>query len=175
MLLSGRFEYGTTGILDNTHLHFYTDEEINRVFIEAGYNISDLKGVSVMYDEETLKSQLSQIGISNPSSDLIQVLESKNAHIYQYVGAARISNSKVIAKIQRQFQSPQAKNIINESHKKKMIEMDKEIADYSRRNTNLMNEIKAIKASRTWKIACKLQKLSPHNIRHFQKSNREKK
>lgn len=39
MLLSGEFNYAKTGLLDNTHLHFYTFKEIERVFNEAGYEI----------------------------------------------------------------------------------------------------------------------------------------
>jgi hypothetical protein len=38
-LLCGRFEYKDYGILDNTHLHFYTIDTFKRLIKDAGYRI----------------------------------------------------------------------------------------------------------------------------------------
>lgn len=38
-LLSGRFDYQEYGILDNTHLHFFTTDTFKKLFIENGYQI----------------------------------------------------------------------------------------------------------------------------------------
>lgn len=40
-LLSGRFEYADTGILDRTHLHFYTRRSAARMIAEAGFHIEE--------------------------------------------------------------------------------------------------------------------------------------
>ncbi|KKT40424.1 hypothetical protein A3K29_03425 [Candidatus Collierbacteria bacterium RIFOXYB2_FULL_46_14] len=37
MLLLGRFEYSTTGILDNTHVRFYTIDSIGKLLKKCGY------------------------------------------------------------------------------------------------------------------------------------------
>ena len=42
-LLMGRFEYTETGILDRTHLRFFTRQTGQRLFIESGYKILDSK------------------------------------------------------------------------------------------------------------------------------------
>jgi 2-polyprenyl-3-methyl-5-hydroxy-6-metoxy-1,4-benzoquinol methylase len=40
-LLLGRFDYGPTGILDRTHLRFFTRRTFTSLLAEAGYEISD--------------------------------------------------------------------------------------------------------------------------------------
>ena len=44
-LLQGDFEYTQTGLLDKTHIHFYDQREVERVFNEAGYEITNLEFV----------------------------------------------------------------------------------------------------------------------------------
>src|SRR6185437_1634404 len=48
-LLEGNFPITETGLLDKTHLHFYTQEEVERVFGEAGYAIKNLDFVKKDY------------------------------------------------------------------------------------------------------------------------------
>lgn len=40
-LIRGRFEYRTHGILDKTHLRFFTAKEVRKLFSDAGYKIID--------------------------------------------------------------------------------------------------------------------------------------
>ncbi|MGC2422973.1 MAG: class I SAM-dependent methyltransferase [Nitrospirota bacterium] len=42
-LLMGRFEYTETGILDRTHLRFFTKKTGQQLFIRSGYRLIDLK------------------------------------------------------------------------------------------------------------------------------------
>lgn len=42
-LLEGRFTYRDTGILDRTHIHFFTYYELMEMWLRAGYQIEDVK------------------------------------------------------------------------------------------------------------------------------------
>ena len=42
-LLKGYFTYQGSGILDRTHMRFFTLNEVNRMFIQCGYKISALE------------------------------------------------------------------------------------------------------------------------------------
>ncbi len=51
-LLKGRFEYQDTGLLDRSHIHFFTFYEILRLFQEESYNIEEMKTTTVMLNED---------------------------------------------------------------------------------------------------------------------------
>jgi len=42
-LLQGRFDYRSLGLLDNTHLRFFTRESVGRLFEDAGFLITDFR------------------------------------------------------------------------------------------------------------------------------------
>lgn len=46
-LLKGNFTYTETGLLDKTHIHFFTYNEIIRMFTEAGYHINRINSINV--------------------------------------------------------------------------------------------------------------------------------
>lgn len=87
MLLSGSFDYGKTGILDQTHLHFYTKKEITRIFFEAGYIIDTLDGVVENIEDEIIFAELNNIGIHEVES-MKAALYKNDGVIYQFVGKA---------------------------------------------------------------------------------------
>lgn len=88
MLLNGEFDAGKTGLLDSTHLHFYTKREINRVFNKAGYRVKMLRGTVEAYPPEIMKQELAKIGVTNIDKDIVNVLRSNHGDVYQYVGIA---------------------------------------------------------------------------------------
>ena len=57
-LLRGELDYGETGLLDKTHLHFYTLEEVQRVFAEAQLEIDHLDFVDKDYPKSLIKKEL---------------------------------------------------------------------------------------------------------------------
>jgi 2-polyprenyl-3-methyl-5-hydroxy-6-metoxy-1,4-benzoquinol methylase len=87
MLLSGQIEYGRTGLLDETHLHFYNREEIYRVFNEAGYKIKTFDYTVNDVPFDLAKEKLAKIGLT-PSEKFKKLLTTTNAAAYQFVGVA---------------------------------------------------------------------------------------
>jgi len=109
MLLKGDFEYGETGLLDNTHLHFYTLREIERVFQEAGYSISLLDSNEATYPPELIADQLKELGI-HKTPKLEKLLNSDEARVFQYVGTAVMGSTH---KISRKQYSPDPQGTIS--------------------------------------------------------------
>jgi 2-polyprenyl-3-methyl-5-hydroxy-6-metoxy-1,4-benzoquinol methylase len=50
-LLNGQFRYTPTGLLDNTHLRFFTRDSVRDLFEAAGYHISHWQRTSRTIDE----------------------------------------------------------------------------------------------------------------------------
>lgn len=83
-LVNGRFPYQDTGLLDRTHIHFFTYYEIMAMFQEAGYEVDNilLASVEVTEEQETLKHgllALSRVGTT----------ESFMYDTFQYIVRAR--------------------------------------------------------------------------------------
>lgn len=87
MLLQGDFQYGETGLLDKTHLHYYTTAELQRVLTEAGYNLKYFDPVLKDFPEELVAQELKKVGLP-VTPEFMQFLRTTEASIYQMVGAA---------------------------------------------------------------------------------------
>jgi 2-polyprenyl-3-methyl-5-hydroxy-6-metoxy-1,4-benzoquinol methylase len=89
-LLGGQFQYAETGLLDKTHLHFYDQPEISRVFQEAGYAIDQLDYVKKDYPRKVLDEELHKLGLAaNPS--FYDRMRQVDAAAFQFVGSAKLS------------------------------------------------------------------------------------
>lgn len=51
-LLNGRFQYEDTGLLDRSHIHFFTYYQILRMFQEEGYTVEDIRAVDMPVTKE---------------------------------------------------------------------------------------------------------------------------
>lgn len=63
-LILGAWEYEEAGILDRTHLRFFSLKEINKLAVTTGYKVEDIKGVSLQEKKEAeyLLNQLAAMG-----------------------------------------------------------------------------------------------------------------
>lgn len=62
-LLEGRFSYADTGLLDRSHIHFFTFHEILWMLGRAGYQMEEIgaRTVVVSAEEEEMKKKIMSI------------------------------------------------------------------------------------------------------------------
>ena len=80
-LLAGQFPYQRTGLLDSTHIRFFTRHTIPTLFTRSGYWIADMSAMTIPVGRTELGADLSQI---DPAV-LGAVLADPHAEDYQYV------------------------------------------------------------------------------------------
>lgn len=149
MLLSGKFGYGETGLLDKTHLHFYDDAEIQRVFIEAGYLIDNMSWTEYYTPVKKLRSMLSDYGLK-PNNQFIINARNVDAVALQYVGSAAPSKKSGI-KVKLPQSSPwveRADTYISNLE----TQHAQTIADLQHERDALIKNYENILNSKSWKV-----------------------
>jgi SAM-dependent methyltransferase len=83
-LLSGRFEYRPWGLLDSTHLRFFTRETFERLLREAGLDLVELRRHELPIGASAVEFDESAV-----PADLLEELEADpDARTYQFVAKA---------------------------------------------------------------------------------------
>ena len=80
-LLAGQFSYRDTGLLDRTHLHFFTLASIEEMLQEAGFLLVDLKRVTMPVF--ATEQAVDPAGV--PAEVLAQVVADPESETYQFV------------------------------------------------------------------------------------------
>ena len=80
-LLSGQFPYSDHGLLDKTHLKFFTRSTILELFNSTGYKVDELYGTTTPLGTTELKIDLTRF-----SSEILRAVhESPDSDVYQFV------------------------------------------------------------------------------------------
>ena len=87
-LLAGEWRYRDVGLLDATHLRFFTQEGIDRLFRSAGLSIEAWERVSLGIQETEI-----EIPASIPKETVAWVLDQPESTTYQFVVRARVSDA----------------------------------------------------------------------------------
>lgn len=82
-LMQGGFEYEPMGILDNTHLKYFTLDSFSRLANEAGYKILSVDYSVNDYPHEVVNNILEKVGLK-PNKDFWKTMDSIEARAYQY-------------------------------------------------------------------------------------------
>jgi 2-polyprenyl-3-methyl-5-hydroxy-6-metoxy-1,4-benzoquinol methylase len=105
-LLQGLFDYQREGLLDETHLHFYTLKAICKLVEESGLSWHGL--TQTVYDvmPETIGLCLGTVGLT-PTTQFVDFLNSGESVVFQYIGvlgrnppASAFNPSNVVAGIE---------------------------------------------------------------------------
>lgn len=85
-LLQGRWDYRETGLLDHTHLRFFTRESVLRLVADAGLHITDLRGTVL----DPLGCEVEIDDQSLPGTIVEWVRSQPDALTYQFVFRAEV-------------------------------------------------------------------------------------
>jgi len=86
-LLGGRFGYTEMGLLDRTHLHFFDRDEVESVFADSGFSITEESPTVVTYPQQMISDRMNSYGLEAGDA-FYNMLEQTEAEIFQYVGVA---------------------------------------------------------------------------------------
>ena len=92
-LLEGRFSYTQTGLLDRTHLHFYDEDEVRRIFSEAGFTIKKFDCTILDYPDQLIQEKLSKVGLKS-SPEFLKLAHRKTATIFEFIGYSEIGTQQ---------------------------------------------------------------------------------
>src|SRR5215216_623617 len=142
-LMQGKFQYSPLGLLDDTHLRFFTRESVEQLFRDAGFLITDLRRTSLGIFDTEIELDREQI----PDEVLELVHEDPEASTYQFVLTAhRFGEAGTMAKRVR---------LLSEE----LAERDRTIYELSRKLRNF-EELQRMLDERTEQLAEKEQDVS---------------
>ena len=135
-LLNGRFPYGTRGLLDRTHLRFFTLETLDRLLEESGYAVVEVMRHQVPLEESS---------VSFESTDLTAPVERRlredpEALTYQYVVRAFRLPAKDMEAVQQRVR--ESAELVGEL-RSELTQARYEITALRHRNENLEREFRA--------------------------------
>jgi len=125
-LLNGDFHYTPTGLLDESHLHFFGLKNIYSVFADCGYQIKDLHTITLSIGTTELK--IDKIKIPH---DLLKFIQSlPDSTVYQYVFRAYPSSDTVSPPDIREPDIPRLfSDSLQESRQELQAPLEAKIAD----------------------------------------------
>jgi 2-polyprenyl-3-methyl-5-hydroxy-6-metoxy-1,4-benzoquinol methylase len=91
-LLAGKFNYRQTGLLDYTHLHFYTKHSLERTLHAGGFSIVESSNTSITYPERLLEMKLSELALT-PLRGFKEKITDSYGDVYQFIGVAEPSTT----------------------------------------------------------------------------------
>ncbi|OGY21693.1 MAG: hypothetical protein A2113_04010 [Candidatus Woykebacteria bacterium GWA1_44_8] len=153
-LLSGKFIPEKIGILDNTHLRYFTKESFSDLVRSSGYKVKWLSQSSFDFPEVMIKKFLDELGIK-PSKKIMTTLSSPDSIAHQYIFEIVPADKNV--KIDRMNEKPiyvvrGFLRSIEEDHEKFKRDEIKYIK-------SVEEELKVIKSSLAYKIYEKENKI----------------
>ena len=83
-LLQGNFDYEKEGLLDSTHLHYYTAREIEKVIDSSGLIATKVDYTTFSIDKKTIDRVLEKVGLKN-SAAFTEFINVSDSVVYQYV------------------------------------------------------------------------------------------
>lgn len=163
-LLGGNFDYQKLGILDDSHLRFFTKKSITNLLEASGYFIEIIDYVKQEFDAAKVEATLKMLGGDVNLKKMSLILNEPDAEAYQYViKASAFSEYKYIEKLSNDkimLENEIKERKISLAEKDKQIDnlhveiqnKDKYIHDLETVNIQNNQKINGIYGSISWKI-----------------------
>ncbi|HSW98371.1 MAG TPA: class I SAM-dependent methyltransferase [Candidatus Saccharimonadales bacterium] len=87
-LMEGSFDYESTGLLDNTHIRFFTKKTVFTTFAAAGLEIVNIDATVGDHSDGHIKAHLQKLGLE-PTAKFDKLLASPEARTFQFVVEAK--------------------------------------------------------------------------------------
>lgn len=160
-LLSGRFDYRSLGLLDDTHLRFFTKKNILSLFRKAGYEIVFWDRVIVQPEDTEFQTTLE----SYPYS-LLSFFEAGNESLtYQFiVKAIPYALNMNSEELQSEWE-----NTIPQELRDKLADRERQTRDMKRQMEDKKRQIETIYNSWSWRITAPLRWLYANLIAKVRK------
>lgn len=99
-LLQGHFDYESLGLLDETHLHFYTRDGLIAMLMRAGYECCDISYSINDLADEAIDKHLANAGLQATEAAR-ELLHAPDAIAFQYIVEARPVNAELVQQLPR--------------------------------------------------------------------------
>lgn len=97
-LLQGHFDYESLGLLDDTHLHFYTRDGLIAMLMQAGYVCCDISYSIQDLADEAIDQHLANAGLESTDTAR-ELLHSPDATAYQFIIEARPAPAELVQQL----------------------------------------------------------------------------
>ena len=104
MLACGRWEYQDAGILDRTHLRFFTPTDAQFMFQEAGYEVEQLCTISGIPEEQLPMYPDGSLRIGRMVIEGVTPQEHQEFRTYQFAIVARKEDAEPLGRARRLFE-----------------------------------------------------------------------
>lgn len=153
-LMQGKFQYRPLGLLDDTHLRFFTRESVDQLFSEAGFVVGELGRVrlgildtEIEIDKEAITEEMLEQVRRDPESETYQFV--LTAHPSTYAGTFSKLSNEVRLLSERVDERDRLVYELNRKHRN-LVDLrqqldwrDKEIANQEERITDLKDKLAA--------------------------------
>ncbi|MDL2363299.1 MAG: class I SAM-dependent methyltransferase [Patescibacteria group bacterium] len=169
-LLKGDFDYTETGLLDETHIHFYNQKNIERIFSESGYVISDQKYTYANYPVKFIEETLGKSGLIVQDNDIFdKKMSDVDAQAFQFIGQALVTTHTkrhtVIKSLPHKMDTKELNKILTiyektvkddrealKAQTEQIDQLNNALLETSNTLTSLHNSLSRIQNSLSWKI-----------------------
>lgn len=172
-LMGGGFEYESMGILDNTHLKYFTLSTLQRICASAGYDIDRIDSSLSDYPRGLIRTLLEKYGLE-PHEKFWKLASDATARTFQYKlilkptkkGAKKQPQANPLQKPE-QFKVDYIEDMNAElaRRQQRIDELVKFLENTNEQHIKVITELQSIKESRAYLLVKKIVKIKKSNRR----------